>query len=59
MSESSGSKGKGTLTISGGLATYPLDAVTAEDLFEKADQAMLEAKRTGKNKITIVGKSTK
>ena len=53
-----GSQGKGTLTISGGLATYPLDAATAENLFEKADQAMLEAKRSGKNKITIVGKST-
>jgi len=52
-----GPKGKGTLTISGGLATFPIDAQTAEDLFEKADQAMLEAKRTGKNKITIVGKS--
>ena len=50
-----GPKGKGTLTISGGLATYPPDAQTPEDLFHKADHAMLEAKRSGKNKITIVG----
>ncbi len=52
-----GHKGKGKLTISGGLATYPVDAKTAEALFEKADHAMLEAKRSGKNKITIVGVS--
>ncbi len=50
-----GVKGKGNLTISGGLATYPLDAQTPKDLFEKADRAMLNAKQTGKNKITIVG----
>jgi diguanylate cyclase (GGDEF)-like protein len=50
-----GAKGQGNLTISGGLATYPLDAKTAAELFEKADHAMLNAKRTGKNKITIVG----
>lgn len=62
MSEASfeclGPQGKGDLTISGGLATYPVDAQTAEELFEKADQAMLNAKQTGKNKITIVGKTS-
>ena len=52
-----GQKGKGKLTVSGGLATYSVDADTAEELFEKADHAMLEAKRSGKNKITIVGAS--
>jgi diguanylate cyclase (GGDEF)-like protein len=51
-----GAEGKGTLTISGGLATFPEDAKTPEDLFAKADQAMLEAKRSGKNRVYLVGK---
>ena len=50
-----GPKGKGALTISGGLATFPTDPKTPEDLFQKADQAMLEAKRSGKNRIYLVG----
>lgn len=50
-----GPKGKGSLTISGGLATFPTDASSAPELFEKADQAMLEAKRNGKNLIYLVG----
>lgn len=50
-----GPHGRGSLTISGGMATFPMDAETPEDLFEKADQAMLEAKRNGKNRITLVG----
>ena len=50
-----GPKGKGSLTISGGLATFPVDAASAGELFEKADQAMLEAKRSGKNLIHLVG----
>jgi len=50
-----GPKGKGSLTISGGLATFPVDASSAVELFEKADQAMLEAKRSGKNLIHLVG----
>ncbi len=51
-----GAEGKGTLTISGGLASFPQDGRTAEELFEKADRAMLEAKRSGKNRIVIIGK---
>jgi len=50
-----GPKAKGSLTISGGLATFPVDAASAAELFEKADQAMLEAKRDGKNIIHLVG----
>ncbi len=50
-----GPQGKGSLTISGGLATFPTDAQDAQELFEKADQAMLKAKRSGKNRIYLVG----
>ena len=50
-----GPQGKGSLTISGGLATFPTDAQDAQELFEKADQAMLKAKRSGKNRIHLVG----
>lgn len=50
-----GAKGKGSLTISGGLATFPTDAQSAEELYERADQAMLEAKRSGKDRIQLVG----
>lgn len=53
-----GPKGKGTLTISGGLATFPNDAKTPEDLLQRADMAMLEAKRSGKNRIYLVGQPT-
>lgn len=51
-----GSSGKGILTISGGLATFPRDAATVRDLFQQADEALLEAKRSGKNRIYLVGK---
>ena len=40
-----GSDSPGVLTISGGLASYPYDGDTVEQLFEKADDALLEAKR--------------
>lgn len=51
-----GTDGKGTLTISGGLASFPRDGMTADQLFEKADEAMMEAKRSGKNRIYLVGR---
>jgi diguanylate cyclase (GGDEF)-like protein len=43
----------GSLTISGGLATFPWDGATAQELIDRADQLALESKRQGKNVITI------
>lgn len=43
----------GTLTISGGLATFPWDGATPEELLIRADQLSLESKRQGKNAITL------
>jgi diguanylate cyclase (GGDEF)-like protein len=39
------------LTISGGVATLPLQAQTGEELVEKADQALYRAKARGRNCI--------
>lgn len=43
----------GTLSISGGLATYPWDGADAVALLRHADQLTLESKRKGKNVLTI------
>lgn len=48
-----GADAPGTLTISGGLATYPWDGRTAESLLERADQLALQSKNAGKNVITL------
>jgi GGDEF domain-containing protein len=50
-----GARGKGLLTISGGMASFPQDGATVDELFQKADAALLEVKRSGKNRITVVG----
>jgi GGDEF domain-containing protein len=50
-----GPDGRGVLTISGGLASFPRDGSTIQELFERADMALLEAKRDGKNRIYLVG----
>ncbi|MCA9305511.1 MAG: GGDEF domain-containing protein [Phycisphaerales bacterium] len=46
-----GEQMQGKLTISGGLATYPWDGTTLEDLVRHADRLILESKRQGKNVI--------
>jgi diguanylate cyclase (GGDEF)-like protein len=50
-----GPKASGTLTISGGLATFPWDGWTIDQLLRRADEALLSAKANGKNNIHLVG----
>jgi diguanylate cyclase (GGDEF)-like protein len=50
-----GPEGQGVLAISGALASFPGDGATIQELFERADEALLEAKRSGKNRIYLVG----
>ena len=47
---------KGTISISGGLATFPWDADTLEGLMGRADEALLLAKAAGKNVILLHSK---
>ena len=41
----------GKVTVSIGVASYPADAITKAALIESADQALLEAKRSGRNRV--------
>lgn len=41
-----------SITVSGGLASYPIDATEEHDLVNLADMAMFRAKGAGKNTIT-------
>ncbi len=50
-----GPKGKGALTISAGLATYPWDAATTKDLLAAAAAALRQAKQHGKDYIYLTG----
>ncbi len=50
-----GPAGIGTLAMSGGLATFPRDGTGADELYLAADTALLHAKRSGKNRIYLVG----
>ncbi len=50
-----GADSSGVLTISGGLSSLGRDGSTTDELFAKADLALLDAKRSGKNRIYLVG----
>ncbi|MGB9885862.1 MAG: HD-GYP domain-containing protein [Moorellales bacterium] len=41
------------LTVSVGIASFPKDAETAEELISKADQALYRAKEGGKNRVVV------
>jgi diguanylate cyclase (GGDEF)-like protein len=47
----------GILTVSMGIATYPADARSADDLVRCADNAMYCAKERGKNQIFLFGEN--
>ncbi len=53
-----GATGPAPVTISGGLACLPWSGITREQLMRAADQAMLEAKRTGKNTLLLAPERT-
>ena len=42
-----------TLTISGGMATFPWDGRSAQELIDRADELAGQSKRVGKNAITF------
>lgn len=46
-------KGRGNLTVSIGLATYPDDAESIEDLVRHSDEALYAAKSRGKNCVVL------
>jgi PleD family two-component response regulator len=51
-----GATGQGTLTISGGLAEFPWEARTPEELIDLADKRlMFGAKKCGKDSLFLVG----
>ncbi len=50
-----GPQSRGCLTCSGGLARFPQQADNPADLIKRADEALYEAKRAGKNRFWLVG----
>ncbi len=43
------------VTVSLGIATFPVDGESAAELIDAADRRMYQAKRTGKNRVIAVG----
>ncbi len=52
-----GSFGEITVTVSVGTSTWPENAASKEQLLERADQALYEAKRAGRNRVEQWGEA--
>lgn len=48
-----GAQPNGNVTISAGVASYPDDADNVRALIKKADMALYQSKRTGRNRVTV------
>ncbi len=48
-----GTEAPSTLTVSGGIASFPWDGADADSLLDRADKLAMESKRQGKNAITL------
>jgi hypothetical protein len=48
-------KGGLTVTMSGGVATFPDDASDLEALIKRADEGLYRSKADGKNRVTVIG----
>jgi diguanylate cyclase (GGDEF)-like protein len=53
LSVSVGSETYADFSVSIGIAFFPIDGLTAESLLQKADQALYESKRLGRNQISL------
>jgi diguanylate cyclase (GGDEF)-like protein len=49
--EGMGSQPLGRLSVSAGVATYPIDGRDENELVERADQSLYQAKREGRNRV--------
>ena len=47
------------VTVSIGIALYPLDAKSMDDLIEKSDSSLYKAKREGKNRVCVFSEFSK
>ena len=43
------------VTLSAGLACYPLHGLSANEVIENADRALYQAKRQGRNQVVLAG----
>lgn len=51
----SGSEGRGPMTVSIGVASFPVHGSTGTELIEAADRALYLSKKLGKNRISVHG----
>jgi diguanylate cyclase (GGDEF)-like protein len=47
----------GRITVSAGLAAFPDDGVTYEEVLKEADDALYRAKREGRNRVRVAGQT--
>ncbi|MCX7990436.1 MAG: sensor domain-containing diguanylate cyclase [Proteobacteria bacterium] len=48
--------GKLNVTVSMGIAEFPVDGTEKKDLLEKADKCLYEAKKQGRNRVIVTGR---